>query len=131
MKLDNQLFDQLTAQAKACERQRMSYDLRTSISDSSQRILNALEPNTIVPIHRHRNTSETIIVIRGSLKEFFYNDEGEIINEFLLVAGSDCAALQIPAGQWHGIEVPESGTIIYEGKDGTYVPLSDEDILHI
>ena len=130
MKLDNQLFDQLTAQAKACERQRMSYDLRTSVNDSSQRILNALEPNTIVPIHRHRNTSETIIVIRGSLKEFFYNDEGEIINEFLLVAGSDCAALQIPAGQWHGIEVPESGTIIYEGKDGAYVPLSDEDILH-
>lgn len=131
MRLDNQLFDKLTEQAKSCERLRMSYDLRTSVNDCSQRILNALEPNTIVPIHRHRNTSETIIVIRGSLKEFFYNDKGEIIDEFLLVAGSDCAALQIPLGQWHGIEALESGTVIYEGKDGAYVPLSGEDILHI
>lgn len=131
MKLDNQLFDQLSAQAKACERLRMNYDLRTSVNDGSQRILNALEPGTIVPIHRHRNTSETIIVIRGSLKEFFYNDKGEVVEEFLLVAGTDCAALQIPAGQWHGIEVPESGTVIFEGKDGAYAPLSEEDILHI
>ena len=131
MKIDTNLLNQLSAQAKVCERLRMSYDLRTSVNDSSQRILNALEPDTIVPIHRHRNTSETIIVLRGSLKEFFYNDKGEVIDEFLLVAGSDCAALQIPSGQWHGIEVLESDTVIYEGKDGAYVPLSDEDILHV
>lgn len=131
MKLDNDLFDELSAQAKACERLRMNYDLRTTVSDNSQRILNALELGTVVPIHRHRDTSETIIVIRGSLKEFFYNDKGVVAEEFILKAGSACAALQIPVGQWHGIEVLEPNTIIFEGKDGSYAPLAEEDILHI
>ena len=91
----------------------------------------ALELGTVVPIHRHCDTSETVIVIRGSLREFFYNDRGEIVGEFLLKTGSSCVALQIPVGQWHGIEVLEPGTIIFEGEDGSYCPLSEEDILHI
>lgn len=131
MRLDDNFLNEISAQAKANERLRMSYDLRTSDKDTSQRILNALELGTVVPIHRHRDTSETVIVIRGSLKEFFYNDKGEFVEEFLLKAGSSCAALQIPMGQWHGIEVLESGTIIFEGKDGAYSPLSEEDMLRV
>lgn len=131
MKLDSSLFDYLSAQARTNERLRISHDLRTTTADSSQRILNALEPGTIVPIHRHRQTSETVIVIRGCMKEFFYNDFGELVEEFLLKEGTSCVALQIPAGQWHTVEVLESGTIIFEGKDGPYSPLTEEDILRV
>ena len=129
MQINKELFDELSSKAKTNERLRLNYDLRTNENDSSQRMLNALEPGTIVPIHRHLTTAETVIVLRGSLKEFFYNDEGAITDEFLLQAGSDISGLQIPAGKWHSIEVLESGTVIFEGKDGAYTPLSEEDVL--
>lgn len=129
MQIDREYLDKLSVKAQNCERLRMSSDLRTTVYDSSQRILNALEPGTILPIHRHRNTSETIIVLRGSLKEFYYNDKGEIIKEFLLQENGECIGVQIPIGQWHGIEVLESRTVIFEAKDGVYTPLTDEDIL--
>lgn len=129
MQINKELFDELSSKAKTNERLRLNYDLRTNENDSSQRMLNALEPGTIVPIHRHRTTAETVIVLRGSLKEFFYNDEGAITDEFLLQAGSKISGLQIPVGKWHSIEVLESGTVIFEGKDGAFAPLSEEDIL--
>ena len=122
MKFDKKYLDELSNSAKESERLRMFVDLRTSVNDCSQRIINALEPGTFVPIHRHRGTSETVIVLRGSLKEVFYSERGEIINEFLLQVGGECVGVQIPPGQWHSIEVLEVGTIIFEGKDGEYAP---------
>ena len=124
-----EMLDQLSEAAKESPRLRMSLDLRTSPQDQSQRILNALEPGTILPIHRHRGTAETVILIRGSLREDFYNDQGEIMDSFVLKSGGDIPLLQIPAGQWHSVECLESGTIIFEAKDGAYEPLADEDIL--
>ena len=124
-----EMLDQLSAAAKESPRLRMSLDLRTSPQDQSQRILNALEPGTILPIHRHRGTAETVIIIRGSLREDFYNDQGEITDSFVLKSVGDIPLLQIPAGQWHSVECLESGTIIFEAKDGAYEPLADEDIL--
>lgn len=129
MRIDFNLLDQLSAQARACERLRMNLDLRTSAEDNSQRMLNALEPGTILPIHRHRFSSETVVMVRGSLKEIFYNDNGKVTDVILMEAGGECPALQIPKGQWHTIEVLEPGTVIFEAKDGAYVPLSDEDVL--
>lgn len=131
MKIDTNLLNQLSAQAKACERLRMNLDLRTSAEDNSQRMLNALEPGTILPIHRHRLSTETVVMVRGSLKEIFYNDNGEVTDIILMQAGGECPALQIPKGQWHTVEVLEAGTVIFEAKDGAYAPLSDEDILKI
>lgn len=107
----------------------MNFDLRTSGADNSQRMLNALEPGTPLPVHRHRFSTETVVVVRGSLKELFYNDRGEVTEEILLSAGGECPALQIPVGRWHGVEVLETGTVIFEAKDGVYLPLSEEDIL--
>ena len=124
-----EMLDQLSEAAKESPRLRMSLDLRTNPQDQSQRILNALEPGTILPIHRHRGTAETVIIIRGSLREDFYNDQGEIMDSFVLKSGGDIPLLQIPAGQWHSVECLESGTIIFEAKDGAYEPLADEDIL--
>lgn len=131
VRINGHLLEHLSAQAKACERLRMNLDLRTSTDDSSQRMLNALEPGTPLPIHRHRFSTETVVMLRGSIKEIFYNDNGEVTDIILMQAGGECPALQIPKGQWHTVEVMETGTIIFEAKDGVYAPLSDGDILKI
>lgn len=128
MNIDKAVLDRLTEQAKVSERLRMNYDLRTSLSDNSQRMLNALEPGTVVPIHRHCTTAETVIIVRGRVKEFLYDECGNIAEEILMEVGGDCPVLQIPAGQWHTIESLETGTVIFEAKDGAFAPLRDEDI---
>lgn len=129
MIIDQALLDSLTAQAKASPRLRMNLDLRNSDEDGSQRMLNALEPGTPLPIHRHRFSTETVVCLRGHLREIFYNDNREVTEVIDLALNSDCAALNIPIGQWHTVEVLESGTVIMEVKDGKYEPLREEDIL--
>ena len=129
MKIDKGILDELTEKAKTSERLRMNFDLRTSPNDTSQRMLNALEPGTVVPIHRHCTTIETVIVVRGSVKEFLFDECGNLAEEILMEVGGDCPVLQIPAGQWHTIEALESGTVIFEAKDGAFAPLKEEDIL--
>lgn len=131
MILKSSFLDIFTVNAKSNSRLRQAYDLRTSPDDNSQRILNALEPETIMPIHRHRNTSETMVMVRGALIERFYSDDGTFAQEFEMRAGGECPVVQIEAGQWHSLEVLESGTIIFEAKDGRYEPLGEEDILMI
>lgn len=128
--LNQSFLNELSQKAKICDRLRINYDLRNSTTDLSQRMLNAVEPGTLIPIHRHRFTSETIIIIRGSIYEIFYNDNGEVIEKILMKAGETYPLLQIPAGQWHNIEVLEPNSIIFEAKDGKYTPLSNEDILN-
>ena len=129
MNIDKEILDRLTAEAKGCERLRMNFDLRTSSDDKSQRMLNALEPGTKVPVHRHRSTAETVIIIRGKVKEILFDENGNVAEEIMMEPGGDCPVLQIPAGQWHTIESLESGTVIFEAKDGAFAPLSEEDIL--
>ena len=131
MKIDNQLLDTLSAQAKANPRLRQSYDLRTTPEDQSQRILNAVEPGTILPIHRHRGSTETIIVLRGKVVQHYYNDAGEKTASFELAPGSAQVGMSVPVGQWHALESLEEGSVIFECKDGAYQPLSAEDILEV
>ena len=129
MKIDQQLLDNLTEQAKASPRLRMNYDLRNSENDLSQRMLNALEPGTVLPIHRHRHSSEVVVVLRGKVKWVYYNEKKEITNTFIVAPGSDLVGLSVPIGQWHSLECLESGTVIIESKDGSYEPIQPEDIL--
>lgn len=129
IKITQTLMDSLTAQAKASTRLRMNLDLRNSSADQSQRMLNALEPGTPLPIHRHMKSSETVVCLRGHLREVFYNDAGEVTEVIDLAPNSDCVALNIPLGQWHSVEVLESGTVILECKDGAYEALGEGDIL--
>lgn len=131
MKITKEVMDELTAAAKASPRLRMNRDLRNSPEDQSQRMLNAIEPGSLLPIHRHRKSSETVVCLRGHLRELFYNEKGEVTEIIDLVPGSDCVALNIPIGQWHTVEVLESGTVIMEVKDGAYEPTGPEDILAI
>ena len=129
MKITQALLDDLTAQAKASPRLRMNFDLRNSAEDGSQRMLNALEPGTPLPIHRHTKSSETVVCLRGRLQEVFYNDAGEETEVIELAPNSGCVALNIPIGQWHTVRVLESGTVIMECKDGKYEPLGEEDVI--
>ena len=129
MVIDSLLFDNLTAQAQASPRLRMNLDLRNSDGDSSQRMLNAIEPESVVPVHRHRNTSETVVVLRGRVVEEYYSSEGVVEASYELAAGAPICALNIPAGQWHTLRALESGTVILEMKDGAYEPIQECDIL--
>lgn len=143
MNIDLRLLDSLTEQAKASPRLRMNMDLRDSADDQSQRMLNALEPGTVLPIHRHRKTAETVAILRGRAVQHLYDEEGRLVESVLLEPfGADChvagaprndvetvPAMQVEMGQWHRIESLESGTVILEMKDGAYEPIGPADIL--
>ena len=132
IKIDTVLLDSLTEQAKASPRLRMNLDLRTSDTDTSQRMLNAIEPGSIVPIHRHQKSSETFVVLRGRVVEEFYDELERICcATYEVSARGPICALNIPAGQWHTLRALESGTVILEMKDGAYVPIGPEDVLKI
>ena len=127
MIIEQYILDDLTAQAKASPRLRMNLDLRNSPSDGSQRMLNAIEPGTVMPIHRHRTSSETVVCIRGHFEEYFYDESGALVEVVDMVPGG--VVLNVPIGQWHSLKSLESGTVLLECKDGAYEPLGDEDIL--
>ena len=130
MKITQALLDDLTAKAKESPRLRMNLDLRDSAEDTSQRMLNAIEPGSPLPIHRHQRTSETVVCIRGRLVEEFYDDLERICTDRIeLSSNGPVVALNIPAGQWHTVQSLESGTVILEMKNGKYEPISDVDIL--
>ena len=131
MRIDSELLDMLTAQAKASPRLRMNYDLRTSVADGSQRMLNALEPGTVLPIHRHRLTTEVVAILRGSACQYFYDDAGNVTETITIAAGSNCVAMSVEKGRWHRLECLESGTVILECKDGPFEPIAPEDILSV
>lgn len=128
MLFNQEFLNSLSEEAKKNPRLRLNYDLRNSEADTSQRMLNALSPGTKIPIHRHPNTTEVMMVVRGSVREYFYNVDGLLIETFLLEAGKDCL-ISIPAGQFHNLECLEENTIIFEAKDGSYAPTSHKDIL--
>src|SRR5574344_203407 len=130
MIIDNKLFNALLSQAEKSARLRMNYDLRTSGEDSSQRMLNALLPGTEVAIHRHRETTETVFILKGKIEEIFYDDNGNEYQRYLLDTDSDNKGCVIPKGAWHTIIVHEP-SIIFEAKDGDFQPLNDDDILNI
>lgn len=129
MIIGKSLLDSVTSGAKESNRLRMNYNFHDSLDAPCQRLLNALEPETIVPIHRHQHTSETYILLRGKLRMMFYNDDKEIIEETILSPDSANYGIHIPAGVWHAMEVLASGTVIFETKDGPYMPIQECDIL--
>ena len=130
MKISQAVLDKLTAEAKASPRLRMNLDLRNSAEDQSQRMLNAIEPGSPLPIHRHRKTSETVVCLRGRLVEEFYDELERICTDRIeLSPNGPVVALNIPAGQWHTVRALESGTVIMEMKEGPYEPTGPEDIL--
>ena len=130
MKITQALLDSLTEQAKASPRLRMNYDLRNSSEDKSQRMLNAIEPGSVIPIHRHQKSTETVVCLRGKLVWEYYDELERICTERIDVShNGPVVALNIPIRQWHTLRSLESGTVILETKDGAYEPLNPADIL--
>lgn len=127
--LDSDLLNDLTEQAKMSPRLRMNYNIHKSLESKTQRLLNSLEPGTVLPIHKHQNTSETYVLLRGSLNLFIYSENHELISMTEINPQKGVFGVDIPPDQWHTIEVLESGTVIFEVKEGPYLPLSEEDTL--
>ena len=129
MVVDKTILDNLTAKAKESPRLRVAMDLRNTPEDNSQRMLNAMEPGTVMPVHRHRYTSETVGVLRGKIRWDYYNDKGEKTNSLIIDANGDIRCIHVEMGQWHSLECLESGTVLLECKDGKYQPLGEEDVM--
>jgi cupin fold WbuC family metalloprotein len=128
MIIDDKLLDTLREQAKASERKRVAFDLRNDAGENSQRMLNIMEPGTAVPIHRHADTIETAILIRGRMDEIFFDADGKEIERIHLDRSAGNYGLQIPVGMWHTVEVLEP-SVLLEIKAGKYQPIRPCDVL--
>lgn len=131
MLLTNSILSALTDSAKLSHRLRMNYNLHESFEDSVQRMFNALEPGTEIPIARHPNSSETLIMLRGKLRILIYNDGKEIVEDVIIGANLENIGYHIPKGTWHKVESLESGTVCFETREGPYTPVQSSDILNI
>ena len=129
MVIDKELLDKVSAMAKSSERLRMNHNFHESLDAKAQRLLNALEPGTMLPIHRHLHTAETYILLRGRIKVIFYNEVKEVTDVFDIDPLNGKYGVHIPKGQWHTLEVLENDTVIFEVKDGPYMPLDSKDIM--
>ena len=135
-RLDYKLFDEVLSQAEVSPRHRMHYDLRTSVEeqgwkDMSQRMLNVLMADTVVPIHRHKETNEVVIVMRGRGCEVLYDGQGNELERIEMSASSDCPGVVVPKGAWHTFFAHEDGTVIFEAKDRPYDPILTEEFLSL
>lgn len=127
MLIDEIFLETLLEKATESDRRGANFDLRTSADDGSQRMLNVLLPGTVVPIHRHQETSETVVVLSGRLTEIFFDEKGVECDRYDLCPAEGRYALQIPKGMWHTVIVDEP-CVIFEAKDGAYRPMSSEDV---
>lgn len=131
MIIDRNVLDELTARAKVNPRLRMAMDLRNSPEDLSQRMLNALEPGTVMPIHRHHGSSETVVILRGKIRWMFYDENGAETERVLLDADGDVRCLNVERDRWHSLECLQSGSVLLECKDGVYQPLAEDEVMEI
>ena len=129
MVIDQKILDELTVSAKASPRLRMNLDLRNSPEDGSQRMLNALELGTVMPIHRHHVSSETVVILRGKIRWIFYDEDGKETERVVLDADGDLRMLNVEKNRWHSLVCLESGSVLYESKDGPYHPLAEDEIM--
>lgn len=130
MIIDKNLLDDIESRAAKSPRLRMNYNFHQTLDSKSQRLLNVLMPGTELAVHRHTHTDETYVLLRGKLKVIFYKDSGEIAEEIMLDPSSEVYGINIPAGQWHTVDVIEPA-VIFESKDGPYMPLGPQDVLNI
>lgn len=128
MIIDDTLLNKVADEAKESRRLRMNFNIHESLDSKVQRLLNVLLPGTVLPVHRHKHTAETYILLKGKMFVVFYDDLGGQIERYLLDPTIGNYGVNIPKGQWHGIEVIEPSTI-FEVKEGPYKPLEPEDIL--
>ena len=129
--IDNKLIDSVVAQAKESPRLRMNYNFHESLDDKCHRLLNALEPGTVVPVHRHPTKDESFVILRGKVRVSIYNDSGQITESVVLSLADGKYGVDIAKNVWQGVECLESGSVIFEVKEGPFVPHDKDGILEI
>ena len=129
--IDNNLIDSVVAQAKGSPRLRMNYNFHESLDDKCHRLLNALEPGTVVPVHRHPTKDESFVILRGKVRVSIYNDSGQVTESVVLSPADGKYGVDITKNVWHGVECLESGSVIFEVKEGPFVPHDKDGILEI
>jgi cupin fold WbuC family metalloprotein len=129
--IDEQLLNEVSAQAKASPRMRMNYNFHQTLDDKCHRMLNAVEPGTVVPIHRHPTKAESFVVLRGKVKVTTYNDDGSMRESIVLDPTAGQYGVDIPQNVWHTIESLASDSVLFECKQGPFVPHEEEGILHL
>lgn len=131
MVITEEILNDLSAKAKENPRLRQSLDMRNSAEDLSQRMLNALEPGPVMPIHRHHGSSETVVILRGKIRWLFYDENGKETERVTLDADGWPRMLNVEKDRWHSLVCLTSGAVLYESKDGPYHPLEEDEIMHI
>ena len=129
--IDQNLLDKVSAEAKESPRLRMNYNFHQSLDEKCHRFLNAVEPGTVVPIHKHPTKDETFVILRGKVRVTTHNDEGSIIESVVLCAEKGRYGVNIPKGVWHTLESLESGSCIFECKEGPFVEHEVDGILKL
>ena len=129
--IDDNLLNKVSAQAKDSPRLRMNYNFHQSLVDKCHRFLNAVEPGTKVEIHRHPTKDESFVLLRGKVRVTTYNDDGTVIESVVLCPDEGLYGVDIPKNVWHELESLESGSVIFECKEGPFVPHEEEGILNL
>lgn len=127
--IDKQLLDEVSRQAKQSERLRTNFNFHESLDDKCHRMLNAMEPGTVVPIHRHPTKDESFVVLRGKVRVNTYNDDGSVIESVVLCQEEGRYGVDIKKGVWHNLESLEPNSVIFECKEGPFVSHEEEGIL--
>lgn len=131
MIIDKKLLDRVSEQAKESSRLRMNYNFHQSLDDKCNRFLNAVEPGTVVPIHKHPTKDESFVILRGKVRVTTHNDDGSIKEDVVLSQESGNYGVDIPKNVWHKLESLESGSVIFECKEGPFVPHEVEGVLEV
>lgn len=131
MVITQAILDELAEKAKASERLRMNYNFHESLEDKCHRMLNAVEPGTQVPIHRHPTKDESFVVLRGKVKVTTYNDDGSVIESVVLCQEEGRYGVDIKKGVWHNLESLEPDSVIFECKEGPFVPHEVEGVMTV
>lgn len=129
--IDQALVDKVSSEAKESPRLRMNYNFHQSLEDKCHRMLNAVEPGSDIPIHRHPDKDESFVVLRGKVRSTTYNDDGTLIESVVLSHEDGLYGVDIPKGVWHKLESLESGSVVFECKEGPFVPHEAEGILEL
>ena len=131
MVIDEKLLDEVSARAQASSRLRMNYNFHQSLEDKCHRMLNAVEPGTDIPIHRHPDKDESFVILRGKVRSTTYNDDGSVIDSIILSQEDGIYGVDIPKNVWHNLESLAPGSVIFECKEGPYVPHEEEGVLRL
>lgn len=129
--IDKELLDDVSRQAKQSDRLRKNYNFHESLEDKCHRMLNAVEPGTLVPIHRHPTKDESFVILRGKVRSTTYNDDGSVIESVVLCHENGVYGVDIPKNVWHRLEALEQDSVIFECKEGPFVPHEVEGVLNI